>query len=102
MTRKTKVFKSKKAGIITRFIDFHHELFQDERGTISIKPVVAYVCMWFLGIALIMNSVVDKSVRPSDVLINAVLMLGAMGLGADTADKFSMKRDSPTPPEVVP
>jgi hypothetical protein len=70
------------------------ELFKDERGAISVKPVVAFIGAMFLCITMIANSYSSKEIAPSDKLVDAVMIITAIGMGADTVDKFS-KRDTP-------
>lgn len=75
-----------------KFKDWILELFKDERGATSIKPVVAFIGSMFLCITMTINSVSHKSFEPSDSLIDAVIIITAIGLGADSLDKFSKKR----------
>ena len=67
------------------------ELFKDERGAISVKPVVAFIGAMFLCITMIANSYSAKEIAPSDKLVDAVMIITAIGMGADTVDKFSKK-----------
>jgi len=69
-------------------------LFSDERGSISIKPVIAFVGALFLCGTMIANSYSAKEIAPSDKLVDAVMIITAIGMGADTVDKFS-KKDTP-------
>jgi len=73
------------------------ELFKDERGAISVKPVVAFIGAMFLCITMIANSYSSKDIAPSDKLVDAVMIITAIGMGADTVDKFSKK--TPSEPE---
>ena len=70
------------------------ELFKDERGAISVKPVVAFIGAMFLCITMMANSYSSKEIAPSDKLVDAVMIITAIGMGADTVDKFS-KKDTP-------
>jgi hypothetical protein len=70
------------------------ELFKDERGAISVKPVVAFIGAMFLCITMMANSYSAKEIAPSDKLVDAVMIITAIGMGADTVDKFS-KKDTP-------
>lgn len=63
------------------------ELFKDERGATSIKPVIA-----FLG-ALALNIVLVGKIGVADNAINAVMILTIAAIGGDTADKFSHKKE---------
>jgi len=65
------------------------ELFKDERGSISIKPVVAFVGSMFLCITMMLNSFSHADFAPSPELVNAVMIITGIGMGADTLDKFS-------------
>ena len=72
------------------------DLFKDERGTISIKPVIAFVGALFLCGTMLANSYSKEEFKPSDALVNAVMVITAVGMGADTLDKFTAKKkDSP-------
>jgi hypothetical protein len=74
------------------------ELFKDERGIISVKPVIAFFGALFLCGTMLANSYSAKDVAPSDKLVDAVMIITAIGMGADTIDKFSKKApaDEPT------
>jgi hypothetical protein len=67
------------------------ELFKDERGSISIKPVVAFIGALFLCGTMTANSFSEEHFKPADSLVNAVMVVTAIGLGADSLDKFSKK-----------
>jgi hypothetical protein len=66
------------------------ELFKDERGTISIKPVVAFMGCLVLCTVMVINGY-RTNFKPSPEIINAVMIITAIGMGADTFDKFSFK-----------
>jgi hypothetical protein len=68
------------------------ELFKDERGSTSIKPVIAFMGSLFLCFTMTANSLFPKELDPSDVLVNAVMIITAIGMGADSLDKFSFKK----------
>lgn len=68
------------------------EAFKDERGSTSIKPVIAFMGATFLCITMIINSVKGVDFKPSSELINAVMIITAIGMGADTLDKFSSRK----------
>jgi hypothetical protein len=72
------------------------ELFKDERGAISIKPVVAFVGAMFLCVTMILNSFSHTDFAPSPELVNAVMIITGIGMGADTVDKFSSKKKEET------
>lgn len=74
------------------------ELFKDERGSTSIKPVIAFIGCVFLCSTMLVNSLTQKGFEPSDNLVDAVLIITAIGMGADTLDKFSYKRKNEEPP----
>lgn len=67
------------------------DLFKDERGTISIKPVVAFIGALFLCGTMLANSFTEEHFKPSDKLVDAVMIITAIGMGADTLDKFTKK-----------
>ena len=68
------------------------DLFKDERGSTSIKPVVAFLGALFLCVTMTLNSYSHAEFAPSPDLVNAVLVITAIGMGADTLDKFSHKK----------
>lgn len=74
------------------------ELFKDERGATSIKPVIAFIGCVFLCFTMLVNSLMHKDVQPSDSLVDAVMIITAIGMGADTLDKFSYRRKNEEPP----
>jgi hypothetical protein len=67
------------------------DLFKDERGSTSIKPVIAFVGALFLCATMTMNSFSIADIKPSAELVNAVMVITAIGMGADSLDKFSIK-----------
>lgn len=72
------------------------ELFKDERGSTSIKPVVALIGCLFLCGTMLVNSFTEEHFKPADTLVNAVMVITAIGMGADTLDKFSSKKKDET------
>jgi hypothetical protein len=67
------------------------DLFKDERGSTSIKPVIALVGSMFLCVTMLLNSYTHEQFKPAAELVNAVMVVTAIGMGADTLDKFSFK-----------
>ena len=67
------------------------DLFKDERGSTSIKPVIAFVGSLFLCGTMLANSFSHADFAPSPELVNAVMLITAIGMGADTLDKFTKK-----------
>ena len=68
------------------------DLFKDERGSTSIKPVIAFLGALFLCGTMAANSFSHGDIKPSDTLVDAVMVITAIGMGADTLDKFSHKK----------
>jgi hypothetical protein len=75
-----------------KFKDWVVEIFKDERGSISVKPVIAFLGATFLCITMILNSFSHAEFAPSPELVNAVMLITGIGMGADTLDKFSHKK----------
>jgi hypothetical protein len=75
------------------------DLFKDERGSTSIKPLVAFVGTLFLCGTLIANSFSHGDIKPSDALVDAVMIITAIGMGADSLDKFSKRKPEESKPE---
>jgi hypothetical protein len=69
------------------------DLFKDEKGSISVKPVIAFFGALFLCGTMLANSYSAKEIAPSDKLVDAVMIITAIGMGADTLDKFSSKKE---------
>lgn len=68
------------------------EIFKDERGSISVKPVIAFLGALFLCVTMMLNSFSHADFAPSPDLVNAVMLITGIGMGADTLDKFSHKK----------
>ena len=75
-----------------KFKEWVIELFKDERGSISVKPVIAFIGAMFLCITMMLNSFSHADFAPSPELVNAVMLITGIGMGADTVDKFSHKK----------
>ncbi len=83
-----------------KFKDWVVELFKDERGSTSIKPVVAFIGSMFLCVTMTINSFSHEQFKPADSLVDAVMIITAIGLGADSLDKFSKKKVESTNEET--
>ncbi len=83
-----------------KFKDWVVELFKDERGSTSIKPVVAFIGSMFLCVTMTINSFSHEQFKPADSLVDAVMIITAIGLGADSLDKFSKKKVETTNEET--
>jgi ATP/ADP translocase len=75
------------------------DLFKDERGSTSIKPVIAFVGALFLCGTMLANSFTEEHFKPADKLVDAVMIITAIGMGADTIDKFTKKAPADKPEE---
>lgn len=75
------------------------DLFKDERGSTSIKPVIALLGALFLCGTMAVNSFSHGDIKPSADLVNAVMVITAIGMGADTLDKFTHKKTDSTSSE---
>ena len=76
------------------FKEWIFELFQDERDNVSIKPVIAFMGALFLCITMLVNAFIKINMELLDSLVNAVMVITSIGMGADTVDKFSIKHSS--------
>lgn len=74
------------------------ELFKDERGSISIKPVIALLGALFLCGTMLITGF-KAEFKPTDTIINAVMIITSIGMGADTIDKFSLKKKDDQQPD---
>jgi len=75
------------------------DVFKDERGSISIKPVIAFMGALFLCGTMTANSFTEEHFKPAAELVNAVMIITAIGMGADSLDKFSFKGKTEEKPE---
>jgi len=74
------------------FKEWALDLFKDERGVTSTKPVVGFICALFLCVTLTINSFSHGDIKPSDGLVDAVMYICIAALLGDTGDKFSLKK----------
>lgn len=79
---------------IDSFKDWLVDLFKDERGSTSIKPVIALIGALFIFVTMALNSFSHSDFAPSPELVQAAMVITAIGMGADSLDKFSHKGDS--------
>jgi len=82
--------------------EFFISLFKDERGVISVKPVIALLGALFLCGTMLASALTKGAVCPSSDLVNSVMIITSIGMGADTVDKFSHKKvdEPPTTTET--
>jgi hypothetical protein len=78
------------------------DLFEDERGATSIKPLIAFMGALFLCVTMVINAVSKTGFSPSDNLVDAVLVITAIGMGSDTLDKFSFRKSKKQPESETP
>ena len=62
-------------------------------------PAIAFIGALFLCSTMFLNSYSHGDVKPSDGLVNAVMISTAVGMGSDTIDKFSLKKSKDTESE---
>jgi hypothetical protein len=79
------------------FIEWLRELFTDERGSTSVKPLIAVIGALFLCTTMLIEALSKIDLKISETLINAVMIITSVGMGADTVDKYSVK--PPADPE---
>lgn len=70
------------------------ELFEDERKHTSIKPIIALLGSLSLCIIMIIDATMKGGFTPSTSLIDAVMIITSIGMGADSLDKFSFRGHS--------
>ena len=73
------------------------DLFKDERGSTSVKPVIAVIGALFLCATMVANSFTQGDMKPADTLVDAVMIITIIGMGADSLDKFSLKSKKEEP-----
>ena len=84
---------------MNKFKQWVTQLLQDERGAASVKPVIAILGALFLSITMTVNSFSHSDFAPADNLVDAVMIITCLGMGADSLDKLSLKRGKPTEDE---
>ena len=67
-------------------------MLRDERGQISIKPVIAFILTLVLGTTLIINTTHPKEFQPAEAMIWGVVSVIIAAIAGDTTDKFSFKQ----------
>jgi len=67
------------------------EMLEDERGHISVKPVIAFILTLVIGATLIINTIHPKEYQPADAMIWGVVSVIVAAIAGDTTDKFSFK-----------
>lgn len=75
------------------------DLFKDERGQPSIKPVTTALCTICLCISLFISVISKRTLTPSDKLVDAVTAIAIIGIGGDVLDKFSLRKKESSPPD---
>ena len=75
------------------FKEFVVSLFKDERGAISVKPVIGMIGALTLCIFLVLTSYIKVDTKLLDNIINAVMLITIVGMGGDTIDKFSYRKN---------
>lgn len=73
------------------------DLFKDERGSTSMKPVIGLFLALCLGGTLLANSFTHGDIKPSDSLVEWVAITLIAMVAGDTVDKFSKKKSDETP-----
>ena len=74
------------------FRDWVIDLFKDERGSTSVKPLIAFLGSLILFTTTFVNSFSHADFAPSESLVNACMIVVLAGMGGDTLDKFSHKK----------
>lgn len=72
--------------------NFIIELFKDERGSISIKPFIAFLGAITLCSLSIIQCFTTKELNINQYIIDSVAIITAIGMGSDSIDKFSYKK----------
>jgi uncharacterized membrane protein YeiH len=71
---------------------FWKELVSDESNRVSSKRVAGLVCVVALVVALIANTFSHESIKPSDMLVDAVSLFAFGALGLTSVDKFTKNK----------
>lgn len=67
------------------------DMLRDERGNVSVKPVLGFLLGITMGVTLVINTIHPKEYQPSEGMIWGVVAVIIACVGADTVDKFSVK-----------
>ena len=67
-------------------------LLNDETGATSSKRVAGILCIVFLNITLLANSFSHGDIKPSDILVQTVVMLAFGCLGLTSLDKYTKNK----------
>lgn len=78
-------------NVLMKFKKVILEMLRDERGQISIKPVIAFILSLVLGTTLIINTTHPKEFQPAEAMIWGVVSVIIAAIAGDTTDKFSFK-----------
>jgi len=74
-----------------KVLSWMNSMLSDERGSVSSKRVVGFICAITLCVTMYHNSFSDESVAPSTALVDAVALLAFGCLGLTSIDKFTLK-----------
>lgn len=67
------------------------DLLKDERGAISVKPVIAVFSVIILSICLFYSVIKNIEISTSSHIIDGFVIIICICLGSDSIDKFSLK-----------
>jgi hypothetical protein len=74
------------------FKEFIVDLFKDERGNISIKPLISFLGAVSLFSCFIVQCFTSHQLDINKYIIDSITVIIAVGMGADSIDKFSYKK----------
>ena len=77
-----------------KILTWINSMLSDERGSVSSKRVVGFICAITLCVTMYHNSFSEESVAPSTALVDAVALLAFGCLGLTSLDKFTLKTKS--------
>lgn len=75
-----------------KFGEFIISLFKDERGQISMKPVIAILGTIAIITSLIIDVLSKVNLSISEAIIYGLVTIILAAMGTDTMDKFSFKK----------
>lgn len=71
---------------------FWKQLVSDESGNVSSKRVAGLLCVVALVASLIANTFSHESIKPSDILVEAVSLFAFGALGLTSIDKYTKNK----------
>ena len=76
--------------------EFFRSAFSDERGSVSHKRIIAILCFLVLSFALIYKLFCENCQDADSTLVDGLIIICCVAMGATSLDKFSKKENRET------